>query len=104
MVIKRIFIFHNLLLHRPISAKVAILIVYIYISVSIVAIALFVSTLISGFVSETIGPKKAMAFAQLVVFGGWMVIYFATTYEILLFSRCVMGLGIGISFPTTAMY
>ena len=73
-------------------------------SVSIVAIALIVSTLISGFVSETFGRKKALAFAQLVVFAGWMVIYFATTYEILLFSRCVMGLGIGISFPTTAMY
>ena len=65
---------------------------------------MIVSVLISGLVSETLGRKKALALAQLVVFGGWVVIYFATTYEILLFARCVMGVGIGISFPTTAMY
>ena len=65
---------------------------------------MIVSVLISGLVSETLGRKKALALAQLVIFGGWVVIYFATTYEILLFARCVMGGGIGISFPTTAMY
>ena len=74
------------------------------ISVSIIAISLIVSTLISGFVSESLGRKKALAAAQLIVFIGWIIIYFATSYEILLVAQCVRGLGIGISFPTTAMY
>ena len=74
------------------------------ISVSIIAISLIVSTLISGFVSESLGRKKALATAQLIVFIGWIIIYFATNYEILLVAQCVRGLGIGISFPTTAMY
>ena len=66
--------------------------------------AILASTLVSGFFSDFFGRKKALIIGQVVMLLGWVVVYFATSFGVLLSGRCITGLGIGIAYPTICMY
>ena len=61
-------------------------------------------TLLSGFITNLIGRKKAMITAQILYVAGWICTYFSPSYTILLVARCLIGSGIGMSFNSTNMY
>ena len=74
------------------------------IAVSIIQIVLLVVTFGSGFVYETFGRKNACRIGQALVLLGWIILHLAPTYPLLLIGRSIMGVGIGITFPTTSVY
>ena len=61
-------------------------------------------TLLSGFITNLIGRKKAMIIAQILYLAGWICTYFSPSFTLLLVARCLIGAGIGMSFATTNMY
>ena len=72
--------------------------------VSIIQIALIVFTFGAGFVYETLGRKNALRGGQAMIFLGWVILYMAPSYPLLLIGRITMGVGLGVTFPTTSVY
>ena len=60
--------------------------------------------ILSGFITNLIGRKKAMIIAQILYLSGWICTYFAPSFSVLLVARCLIGGGIGIQFASTNMY
>ena len=63
-----------------------------------------VSTILNSFITEPLGRKKSFIFGQLIILSGWVMLYFACSFQILLAARLVMGIGVGIVFPVTCIY
>ena len=63
-----------------------------------------VSTILNSFITEPLGRKKSLIFGQLIILSGWVMLYFACSFQILLTARLVMGIGVGIVFPVTCIY
>lgn len=62
-----------------------------------------ISMPISGAIADMIGRKRTLIIAQIFVLVGWIVVYFAQQFYILLLGRFLIGLGKGISLPVTIM-
>ena len=60
--------------------------------------------LLSGFINDFLGRKKAMLLGQFIALLGWIGSYFAHTYTFMILGRCVVGAGIGILVSTTTIY
>ena len=58
---------------------------------------------ISGAIADMIGRKRTLIIAQMFVLVGWIVVYFAQQFFLLLIGRFLIGLGKGISLPVTIM-
>ena len=69
-----------------------------YFTASIIQIAIMVSTLFSGLISDIFGRKKSLIIGQIFVFLGWILLYFAWNLYLLLTARCIMGVGKAISY------
>ena len=65
---------------------------------------IMISTLLNGIITESLGPKKSLILAQCIIVTGWVILYFAPNYPILLGGRGFMGIGVGIVYPTALMY
>ena len=74
-----------------------------YISASIIVIPIMISMPISGAIADMIGRKRTLIIAQMFVLVGWIVVYFAQQFFLLLMGRFLIGLGKGISLPVTIM-
>ena len=74
-----------------------------YISASIIVIPIMISMPISGAIADMIGRKRTLIIAQMFVLVGWIVVYFAQQFFLLLIGRFLIGLGKGISLPVTIM-
>jgi len=72
--------------------------------ISIIQIAIMVSTLFSGLISDIFGRKKSLIIGQIFVFLGWILLYFAWNLYLLLTARCIMGVGVGIAYPNICLY
>ena len=62
------------------------------------------SMMISVFVTDYLGRKKSLILGQVFILVGWIVLYFAPKFSILILGRCLMGLGAGIIYPVTTLY
>ena len=60
--------------------------------------------MLSGFINDFLGRKKAMLLGQFICLLSWIGIYFAHTYTFLILGRCVVWAGIGILASTTTIY
>ena len=69
-----------------------------YFTASIIQIAIMVSTLFSGLISDIFGRKKSLIIGQIFVFLGWILLYFAWNLYLLLTARCIMGVGKAIFY------
>ena len=63
-----------------------------------------VSTLVSGVVSDALGRKKSLIIGQLFILFGWVILYFAPNFYMLLSARCIIGFGVGIAYPSICLY
>lgn len=75
----------------------------LYLSASIIVIPIMVSMPLSGAIADMIGRKRTLMIAQMFVLVGWIVVYFAKQFFLLLIGRFLIGLGKGISLPVTIM-
>ena len=71
---------------------------------SIIQIAIMVSTLSSGLVSDNLGRKKSLIIGQMLILFGWCLLYFAWNFQSLLIARCIMGIGVGVAYPNICLY
>ena len=62
------------------------------------------SMMISVFITDYLGRKKSLILGQVFILVGWIVLYFAPKFAILILGRCLMGLGAGIIYPVTTLY
>ena len=62
-----------------------------------------ISLLVSGFMAELLGPKRTILVGQTCILLGWIVVYLAKDFIILLIGRFVMGLGAGLSLSSTTL-
>ena len=60
--------------------------------------------MISVFITDYLGRKKSLILGQVFILVGWIVLYFAPKFSILILGRCLMGLGAGIIYPVTTLY
>ena len=72
--------------------------------VSIMQISFMCFILSSGFLNEILGRKKTLLLGQFVILKGWFLVYFTKSYQLLVFARFLMGIGVGICYPTTYLY
>ena len=72
--------------------------------VSIMQISFMCFILSSGFLNEIFGRKKTLLLGQFVILKGWFLVYFTKSYQLLVFARFIMGIGVGICYPTTYLY
>ena len=62
------------------------------------------SMMISVFITDYLGRKNSLILGQVFILVGWIVLYFAPKFSILILGRCLMGLGAGIIYPVTTLY
>ena len=62
------------------------------------------SMMISVFITDYLGRKISLILGQVFILVGWIVLYFAPKFAILILGRCLMGLGAGIIYPVTTLY
>ena len=60
--------------------------------------------MISVFITDYLGRKISLILGQVFILVGWIVLYFAPKFAILILGRCLMGLGAGIIYPVTTLY
>lgn len=53
-------------------------------------------SVLSGWISEPIGRKKAMILFNIPHIMAWTMLVFATSFEMILISSLLMGLGVGL--------
>ena len=56
-----------------------------------------------GILAETIGRKFTILSGQACILIGWVIVYFALNFYMLLIGRLIMGLGVGLSHATTTL-
>ena len=78
--------------------------IFLFFSVSSMHIVITSSMMISVFVTDHLGRKKSLILGQGFILVGWIVLYFAPKFSILILGRCLMGLGAGIIYPVTTLY
>ena len=59
--------------------------------------------LVGGSIAEFFGRKRTLVIGQTTIVIGWIIIYFANCFQILLLGRFVVGAGIGVSQPSTTL-
>ena len=59
--------------------------------------------LVGGSISEFIGRKPTLIIGQSIIILGWISVYFANSFPILLFGRLVGGIGCGLNLPVTTL-
>ena len=57
----------------------------------------------SGILAETMGRKFTILSGQACILIGWVIVYFALNFYMLLIGRIIMGLGVGLSHATTTL-
>ena len=67
-------------------------------------IVITASMMISVFITDYLDRKKSLILGQVFILVGWIVLYFAPKFAILILGRCLMGLGAGIIYPVTTLY
>lgn len=72
--------------------------------VSILLVALMFGILSSGLLSSKFGYKICLIIGCLVQAFGWIMLYFAPSFTILLIGRLVAGLGSGLCTPASYVY
>ena len=73
-------------------------------TVSIIVLSVMISMTIGGTLAEMMGRKRTLIIGQLCILLGWVVVYFAKTFLVLLLGRFFIGLGIGTSLPVTMLH
>ena len=56
-----------------------------------------------GILAETIGRKFTILSGQACILIGWVIVYFALNFYMLLIGRLIMGLGVGLSHAATTL-
>ena len=70
---------------------------------SIPHVAVMMLMLVGGSIAEWIGRKHALIVGQVCMMLGWIIVYFARTFGVLLLGRFITGAGIGISIPVQTL-
>lgn len=71
---------------------------------SIMQISMMIFVLLSGFVNDALGRKKSLILGQIIILIGWVSMYLAPTFSILISGRFFMGVGTGIVYPINCLY
>ena len=71
---------------------------------SIMQISMMIFVLLSGFVNDALGRKKSLILGQIIILIGWLSMYLAPTFPILISGRFFMGVGTGIVYPINCLY
>ena len=70
---------------------------------SIVLASLMPFLLVGGSIAEFIGRKPTLIIGQSIIILGWISVYFANSFPLLLFGRLVGGIGCGLNLPVTTL-
>ena len=71
---------------------------------SIMQISMMIFVLLSGFINDALGRKKSLILGQSIILLGWISMYLAPTFTILISGRVFMGIGTGIVYPINCLY
>eukprot|EP00095_Tigriopus_kingsejongensis_P011387 maker-scaffold68_size422247-snap-gene-1.14 protein:Tk11387 transcript:maker-scaffold68_size422247-snap-gene-1.14-mRNA-1 annotation:"sugar transporter" len=71
--------------------------------VSIALIFTMAGTLTSGILADRIGRKTTLILSTIILLLGWILMYAFNTFYLVLVSRCVSGIGAGITMPSAYM-
>ncbi|XP_065168595.1 facilitated trehalose transporter Tret1-like isoform X1 [Atheta coriaria] len=71
---------------------------------SIPTILMFPSCLLSGVTMEAVGRKRTIFLSEILALSSWLLTYFATDYAMLLGARILIGIFLGIVYPTFITY
>ena len=71
---------------------------------SIMQISMMIFVLLSGFISDFFGRKNSLILGQSIISMGWLTLYLAPTFPVLIAGRFVMGIGSGITYPINCLY
>ena len=70
---------------------------------SIPHVAAMILMLVGGSIAEWIGRKHTLIVGQVCMMLGWIIVYFAKTFSVLLIGRFITNAGTGISFPVQTL-
>ena len=71
---------------------------------SIMQISMMIFVLLSGFINDALGRKKSLILGQSIILLGWISMYLAPSFTILISGRVFMGIGTGIVYPINCLY
>ncbi|TRY77327.1 hypothetical protein TCAL_06963 [Tigriopus californicus] len=71
--------------------------------VSIALIFTMTGTLSSGILADRFGRKRTLILSTSIILLGWVLLYLSEDFYLLLVSRCIGGLGCGITMPSGYM-
>lgn len=83
--------------------KVTLLNTSLFSKVSMVLVFIVIGNLTSGYLSERFGRKNTLIIAVLVLILGWITLFFAVTFILVISSRCISGFGSGMAMPSAYM-
>lgn len=72
--------------------------------VSSTVFAAFISSIIGGIINTRYGRRNTIRIASIIFTIGSFILFIAWNYEILIFGRIIVGIGIGLASLTTPIY
>ena len=65
--------------------------------------SMMILLLVGGSIAEMIGCKRTLIIGQSGIVIGWIIMYFANHFPILIVGRIISGAGVGLSFPISTL-
>ena len=71
--------------------------------VSLPYISIMIFSISGGSIAEWIGRKRALIIGQIFMISGWIILYFAHNFVLVLLGRSLTGIGVGMTLPVQTL-